>query len=68
LLLLRFGLCFAFGHRIGASSKELLGSEVKFTGILGADMRVVPKGHVLFGAIEPIPTKPKLAAPRLDDE
>jgi hypothetical protein len=31
-------------------------------------MWVVPKGHVLFGAIEPIPPKPKLSTPRLDDE
>jgi hypothetical protein len=40
LLLLRFGLRLAFGHRVDAGSKHLLCTEVKLVGILGANERV----------------------------
>ena len=68
LLLLRLGFCFAFGHRIDAGSKQLLCSEVKLAGVLGADNRVLPKRHVLLGAIEPVPPKSELSAPKLDEK
>jgi len=44
------------------------GSVVKLSRVLRADEPVLPERHVLFDAIEPIPSKPELSAPRLDEK